>query len=290
MEEFFKESEFQHIGIIGNTGSGKSTLIYEKLLQDKHYFKHKFDRVYLWIPSYESNKHYIDKLHLEDVLNRKKEDDITASIMRGDYDKLLIDEYKMWMKKENNLIQDIDINIWFNKLEKKKKEVILDHIKRIHNFIDIDDDTRIFKKYDGNEVKRLFDMKLKYYDEKWLFIFDDCAFDSDFTNDTNYKELLMNGRSRGLSSITLTQKLTLIKTNTRSQFTCLILFFNSQPREVNACYELFSSYSSSEKDFKNRVLDIMDNAPEYSFFFVILRNKKRNEKVYLNYNNEPLLL
>ena len=45
-----------HMYVVGQSGSGKSYLVFKTLLQDK--LRHVFDEIFIFTLSYESNKQY----------------------------------------------------------------------------------------------------------------------------------------------------------------------------------------------------------------------------------------
>lgn len=295
MESLFKETEFNHTGVCGATGSGKSYLIYKKLLQDEKYFKYKYDRVYVFITTYETNKEYIDGLHLEDELKQKKKAQCMLALWNGDFDTYIHENYKMWVKdyciKQAIMKENVLINEWYKDfLTEKQQEILMDDLLQIIEYDEDDMEAiRIYKHFDSDAVDDLFNKKLKYPDEKWLLIFDDCSYDKKFSSDKNLLKVLRNGRSRGLSSIILAQKLTDLPTTIRSQWNGCIFFFNTQPREVKALFENVA-VSKNESEFKQNLFNLFDSAPKYSFLFIKMTHSSRSDRVFLNYEEKGLEL
>jgi hypothetical protein len=283
--------DFFHLLVVGATGRGKSYAVYKNLLMNDDYLKYKFNRVYVFIPTYECNKHYIDPLHLQDELDKKRRNQIEVNIYKGMYDKYIIPKYKEWLKGEEMRVSDIDLYLKYRKLTLKQKDVIIDDLNKITPYNDEDEekDVRIFRSFNSEKVEELFEQKLLYQEEKWLLIFDDCSYDKDFVLDKNYKMLLRNGRSRGLSTITLAQKLVDIPTKVRSQMTAIMNFYNAQEIEIQALYRTGGTIHGFD-GFYQQLQDEYSRRKEHTFLFCNLSETNPQKSLYWNDEEQPYIM
>ena len=183
-----------HMYIVGQSGAGKSYLVFRTLLHDKMRFH--FDDIFIFTMSYEVNKHYYDALHLQDKLTAGRRKRVLVKLARGEFNTYLHKTFDEWFSGESDSLQLL------KKLPKDKQDIVITDLES--NVLPNDDETdskqqRIFKHFDEDKLNELFQKKSQQPNARWLFIFDDCTYDDSFTSSKTLKMLLRNGRARSIS-------------------------------------------------------------------------------------------
>lgn len=283
MIDFFNEDKAKHLYISGSTGSGKSYLTFELLLKDK--LRYKYDDIYIFTTTYESNQELIDSLGLETKYKQKRFEMLFSQLVAGNFDDYIwSSEFAKFFDSTKSIYEQL------KDLDPEKLKIILNdlHEETPEEERDIKEHKKIFNYFDEKMLHYLYKKKLAHPKEQWLFIFDDLAFDNEFVNSKTLRMLLKNGRSRGISTWCLAQKFQDIPPKCRSQFMGCCMFSTAQEVERDSIYQTCGV--GSRKKFIEKFFNKFDELPPHSFAFIKLTACGINEKIYWNFDDQPFIM
>jgi energy-coupling factor transporter ATP-binding protein EcfA2 len=269
MEDVFKNDITQgsHMLISGKTGSGKTRLLNELM---RTIFKYKFDDIYIFTTTYEENSDVWDELHIQDEYNDETDIDLYIKIKQGVYDDYILREYGEWFINgiENNVLDEI------MKLKKERQKILIDDIK--NTIPSNNKKKRIYKNgVDDAILSNIFQDKRKEPTTAMLIIFDDVL--KQLNTSKGYLSIIRNGRSRNISTISLTQRIIDTKPDLRTQYSHIWYFHNDSD------YDVFVTFLGINSKEKTKLKNIFTRViKKYDYIFADLDKNDIDEKLYLN--------